>query len=94
MAAWDEIRRDFPATARSVFLNAASGSPMPRPVSEAVGAYLREASEGDEWLAWLERAKPMSSSGLPEVDLVNVWDAAQQLEPVAVSNCDEELHGL
>jgi selenocysteine lyase/cysteine desulfurase len=55
MTAWDEIRRDFPATERSVFLNAASGSPMPRPVSEAVAGYLREASEGDEWLAWLER---------------------------------------
>ena len=55
MAAWDEIRRDFPATSTSVFLNAASGSPMPRPVSEAVAAYLREAGGGDEWVAWLER---------------------------------------
>ncbi|HET7291894.1 MAG TPA: aminotransferase class V-fold PLP-dependent enzyme [Vicinamibacteria bacterium] len=55
MTGWDEIRRDFPATARGVFLNAAAGSPVPRPVSEAVSTYLREAGEDDRWRPWLER---------------------------------------
>jgi selenocysteine lyase/cysteine desulfurase len=55
MSAWDEIRRDFPATERGVFLNAAAGSPVPRPVTEAVSAYVREISEDDQWGPWLER---------------------------------------
>jgi selenocysteine lyase/cysteine desulfurase len=55
MSVWDEIRRDFPAMARGVFMNAAAGSPLPRPVSEAVARYYREAAEDDQWRPWLER---------------------------------------
>ncbi len=55
MAVWDEIRGDFPAIARGVFLNAAAGSPVPRPVSEAVAAYHRETTEDDRWGPWLAR---------------------------------------
>ncbi len=55
MSQWDEIRKDFPATARGAFLNAAAGSPVPRPVSEALLAYLREIGEDDQWGPWLRR---------------------------------------
>jgi selenocysteine lyase/cysteine desulfurase len=56
---WSEIRRDFPALSRSVYLNAAAGSPTPRPVRAAVDAYHRELEdEGDApWEAWLERVE-------------------------------------
>src|SRR5260221_43381 len=36
---WDELRDDFPAAKRYVYLNAAAGSPTPRPVTEAVAAF-------------------------------------------------------
>ena len=54
---WSEIRRDFPALSRCVYLNAAAGSPTPRPVREAVEAFYRELEEeGDApWDRWLER---------------------------------------
>ena len=54
---WEEIRRDFPAVQRCVYLNAAAGSPTPRPVREAVDAYQRELEEeGDvPWERWLEQ---------------------------------------
>jgi len=54
---WDDIRRDFPALGRYVYLNAAACSPTPRPVGEAVAQYLRELEEGGDvyWERWLER---------------------------------------
>jgi selenocysteine lyase/cysteine desulfurase len=54
---WQEIRRDFPAVTRCVYLNAAAGSPTPRPVREAVDRYQRELEEqGDTpWESWLEQ---------------------------------------
>lgn len=53
---WKEIRRDFPALSRCIYLNAAAGSPTPRPVREAVDRYQRELEEqGDApWERWLE----------------------------------------
>jgi selenocysteine lyase/cysteine desulfurase len=57
MTVWDEVRRDFPAVTRHVYLNAAAGSPIPRPVGEAVRRFYRELEEdGDgHWDAWLAR---------------------------------------
>jgi cysteine desulfurase/selenocysteine lyase len=54
---WVEIRRDFPALARSVYLNTAAAGPIPRPVREAVDRFYRELEDdGDAcWEAWLER---------------------------------------
>jgi selenocysteine lyase/cysteine desulfurase len=54
---WDDVRRDFPALQRHVYLNAAAASPIPRPVREAVGRFYRELEEdGDvHWDAWLAR---------------------------------------
>jgi selenocysteine lyase/cysteine desulfurase len=53
---WDEIRRDFPAVTRHVYLNAAAGGPTPRPVREAVGVFLRELEEDGDlyWESWIE----------------------------------------
>jgi len=56
---WSEIRRDFPAVTRCVYLNAAAASPTPRPVRAAVDAFYRRLEEeGDgpweEWLAEVE----------------------------------------
>ncbi|PYQ16808.1 MAG: hypothetical protein DMF80_03540 [Acidobacteria bacterium] len=54
---WTEIRRDFPALARCVYLNAAAGSPTPRPVRAAVDAFYRQLEEeGDAaWDEWMEK---------------------------------------
>jgi len=59
---WSEIRRDFPALARCVYLNAAAASPTPRPVRAAVDAFHRRLEEeGDgpweEWLAETEAVR-------------------------------------
>jgi cysteine desulfurase / selenocysteine lyase len=53
---WDEVRRDFPALTRHVYLNAAAGSPTPRPVREAVDRFYRELEESGDlpWERWLE----------------------------------------
>lgn len=55
-AQWDEIRRDFPAVTRHVYLNAAAAGPTPRPVREAVGEFLREMEEDGDlyWESWIE----------------------------------------
>ncbi len=53
---WDDVREDFPAVKRCVYLNAAGHSPTPRPVREAVTAFYREFEEGvDWWERWIER---------------------------------------
>jgi selenocysteine lyase/cysteine desulfurase len=62
MSLWQEVRRDFPALSRQVYLNAAAASPIPRPVREAVVRFYRELEEDgddrwDEWLARREEAR-------------------------------------
>lgn len=54
---WDDLRKDFPALERQIYLNAAATSPIPRPVHDAAVAFYREIGEaGDRpWDAWLER---------------------------------------
>lgn len=61
---WEELRRDFPALNRHVYLNAAAASPTPWPVREAVTAFYRELeSDGDRrWSAWLERREQIRGS--------------------------------
>jgi selenocysteine lyase/cysteine desulfurase len=59
---WTEVRRDFPALERHIYLNAAAASPTPRPVREAVARFYRELEEDgdghwDEWLAQRERVR-------------------------------------
>jgi cysteine desulfurase/selenocysteine lyase len=56
---WSEIRRDFPALARCVYLNAAAASPTPRPVRAAVEAFYRQLEEeGDAaWDEWMEKTE-------------------------------------
>ena len=56
---WSEIRRDFPAVTRCVYLNAAAASPTPKPVRAAVdGFYRRLEEEGDgPWEEWLEETE-------------------------------------
>src|SRR5262245_447136 len=53
---WDEVRRDFPAVTRYVYLNAAAAGPTPRPVREAVTQFLREMEEDGDlyWESWIE----------------------------------------
>ena len=53
---WDEIRRDFPAAERHVYLNAAAAGPTPRPVREAVSVFYRELEEDGDvyWESWIE----------------------------------------
>lgn len=62
MSVWDEVRRDFPALERHVYLNAAAAGPTPRPVREAVTGFYRELEEDgdshwDEWLARREEVR-------------------------------------
>ncbi len=84
--AWDELRKDFPAADRYVYLNAAAGSPTPRPVRAAVEAYLREMEDsGDRaWNVWLARR-----------DHVRV-QAAKLIgaEPEEIAFCDNTSVGM
>jgi selenocysteine lyase/cysteine desulfurase len=56
---WRELRRDFPALDRYVYLNAAAAGPVPRPVREAAEGFYREIAEhGDgPWDDWLRRVE-------------------------------------
>lgn len=56
MSLWEEVRRDFPAAQRHVYLNAAAAGPTPRPVRETVGVFYRELEEGGDeyWSSWLD----------------------------------------
>lgn len=52
---WRELRKDFPALDRYVYLSAAAGSPTPRPVRETVSRFHLEMEESGDllWDAWL-----------------------------------------
>lgn len=54
---WEKIRRDFPVTERTAYLNSAAAGPVPRPVVEAATDFYRAMmSEGDaRWDEWVER---------------------------------------
>lgn len=54
---WTDARREFPATARYVYLNAAAASPIPRGVRAAVQTMMSQLEQdGDRhWEAWLTR---------------------------------------
>ena len=54
---WESIRRDFPVTEQTAYLNSAAAGPVPRPVMEAAtNFYQAMMSEGDaRWDEWIER---------------------------------------
>src|SRR5688572_1514268 len=54
---WEQIRRDFPVTVDTVYLNSAAAGPVPRPVMAAASEFYRQMmDEGDSrWDQWLER---------------------------------------
>ncbi len=54
---WERIRRDFPVTQGTAYLNSAAAGPLPRPAVEAASRFYREMlEEGDaRWEEWLER---------------------------------------
>ncbi|HEX8747726.1 MAG TPA: aminotransferase class V-fold PLP-dependent enzyme [Pyrinomonadaceae bacterium] len=54
---WEEVRRDYPATANSAYLNSAAAGPVMRQAFEAAASFYREMmEEGDaRWEEWLER---------------------------------------
>jgi cysteine desulfurase/selenocysteine lyase len=54
---WDEVRKDFPALQRRVYLNAAATGLPPPTVRPAVDRFHRELEEGGDvhWDAWMER---------------------------------------
>jgi len=56
-AGWNAARALFPALRKYVFVNAAGGAPLARPVAEAGALYYKEALEhGDAyWEHWLRR---------------------------------------
>ena len=66
---WQELRSDFPALGRHVYLNAAAASPTPKPVREAVGNLYRELEEGGDVRV--------------EADVVHVEDARRSAVTVA-----------
>lgn len=59
MSLWDEVRREFPAAERFVYLNAAAASPIPRAVRAAVARHYEQfETEGDRpWDEWLSGAE-------------------------------------
>ena len=54
---WEEVRQDFPALEWQVYLNAASASPIPRPVRAAADGFYGEMEAGGDhdWETWMER---------------------------------------
>ncbi len=54
---WHKIRADFPILKKSVYLDHASGGPIPRPVYEKITQYYEELScEADfAWNKWIDR---------------------------------------
>lgn len=64
MSVWDEVRREFPAVDRFVYLNAAAASPVPRTVREAATAFYEQCeAEGDApWDRWLARTEEVRST--------------------------------
>src|ERR1051326_1939556 len=54
---WKSIRRDFPVTEQTAYLNSAAAGPIPRPVMEAATDFYRKMmDEGDaRWDEWIER---------------------------------------
>ena len=54
---WQNIRRDFPITERTAYLDSAAAGPLPRPVMEAATDFYRQMMEGADarWDEWLER---------------------------------------
>jgi len=45
---WQEIRRDFPITQNSVYLDHAAGGPIPTPVLETIQRFQKENAEGGD----------------------------------------------
>ena len=56
-APWDEVRKDFPALRRRVYLNTAATGLPPPTVRPAVERFYRELEEGGDvhWDDWMER---------------------------------------
>lgn len=57
MINWDEIRKQFPVTENSTYLNAAAAGPLSRATSKAASDYyLQMMEDGDtHWDEWLEK---------------------------------------
>lgn len=57
MSFWSEVRKDFPITERCIYLDHASGGPIPRPVYEKLPQYHTEHfTQADfAWPKWMER---------------------------------------
>ena len=65
MIDWSEIRKQFPVTENSVYLNTAAAGPLPRATSDAASDYYRlMMNDGDihwdEWLAQREEVQTQS----------------------------------
>lgn len=54
---WQKIRKDFPITGKSIYLDHAAGGPIPLPVLSKIEAHNREnALESDfAWMKWVKR---------------------------------------
>ena len=72
---WDEVRRDFPALDRHVYLNAAAASPTPRPVREAVTAFYAELESDARfgWPAWQMASSNTNEHYREHVAQIEAW---------------------
>jgi selenocysteine lyase/cysteine desulfurase len=54
---WQEIRRDFPITQHSIYLDHAAGGPIPAPVLGVIQRFQKENAEGADfyWLDWMKQ---------------------------------------